>query len=103
MDNGSTIGMDRFGMEQVLSDDRRVRTLARLLADGYGDRMVLSHDAAFYSHVTPPSWRAREAPRWRMDTIPRHVLPALRAAGVSDAEIDQLMITNPRRLLEPSR
>ncbi len=27
MDNGSTIGMDPFGMEQVLSDERRVRTL----------------------------------------------------------------------------
>ena len=27
MDNGSTIGMDRFGMEQVLPDDRRLRTV----------------------------------------------------------------------------
>ena len=31
MDNGSTIGMDRFGMEHVLSDDRRVATVLRLL------------------------------------------------------------------------
>jgi phosphotriesterase-related protein len=103
MDNGSTIGFDRFGMEQVLTDDRRMRTLLRLLEDGYGDRMVLSHDAAFYSHVTPPSWRARMAPRWRMDTIPRHILPALRAARVSDIEIEQLMIANPHRLLGPGR
>ncbi|HXH82404.1 MAG TPA: phosphotriesterase-related protein [Candidatus Tectomicrobia bacterium] len=103
MDNGSTIGMDRFGMEHVLPDDRRLRTVLQLLADGYVDRMVLSHDAAFYSHVTPPSWRARAAPRWRMDTIPRHVVPALRAAGVSAGEIDQLLIGNPRRLLETGR
>ena len=27
MDEGSTIGMDRFGMEHVLADDRRVRTV----------------------------------------------------------------------------
>jgi phosphotriesterase-related protein len=100
MDNGSTIGMDRFGMEQVLPDDRRIRTVARLLEDGYADRMVLSHDAAFYSHVTPPSWRASAAPRWRMDTIPRHIVPALRAAGVSDDTIHQLLVGNPRRLLE---
>jgi phosphotriesterase-related protein len=100
MDNGSTIGMDRFGMEHILPDDRRVRTVLSLLEQGYADRMVLSHDAAFYSHVTPPSWRARAAPRWRMDTIPRHILPALRAAGVSDDEIDQLLVRNPRRLLE---
>jgi phosphotriesterase-related protein len=100
MDNGSTIGMDRFGMEHVLPDDRRTRTVVALLERGYADRMVLSHDAAYYSHVTPPSWRAASAPRWRMDTISRHILPALRGAGVSDDEIDQMLIHNPRRLLE---
>ena len=63
MDNGSTIGMDRFGMEHVLADDRRVRTVLALLELGYADRMVLSHDAAFYSHVTSPSWRSVAAPR----------------------------------------
>jgi len=100
MENGSTIGMDRFGMEHVLSDDRRIRTVVALVEQGYADRMVLSHDAAFYSHVTPPSWRAVQAPRWRMDTISRHILPALRQEGVSDDTIDQLLIRNPRRLLE---
>ena len=99
MNNGSTIGMDRFGMEQVLPDDRRVRTVLALLEQGYADRMVLSHDAAFYSHVTPPSWRAASAPRWRMDTIARHILPALRDAGAPQDAIDQLLVRNPRRLL----
>lgn len=100
MDNGSTLGMDRFGMEHVLPDDRRVRTVLALLQDGYADRMVLSHDAAIYSHVTPPSWRAGHAPRWRMDTIPKIIVPALREAGASDDEIDQMLVRNPRRLLE---
>ena len=99
MDNGSTIGMDRFGMEHVLPDDRRVRTLLALLELGYADRMVLSHDAAFYSHVTPPSWRSVAAPRWRMDTISRHILPLLRDAGVSGDEVEQMLVRNPRRLL----
>jgi len=99
MNNGSTIGMDRFGMEHVLPDDRRVSTVVALVEQGYAHRMVLSHDAAFYSHVTPPAWRAVNAPRWRLDTISRHVLPALREAGVSDDEIDQMLIRNPQRLL----
>lgn len=99
MDNGSTIGMDRFGMEHILPDDRRVRTVLALLELGYADRMVLSHDAAFYSHVTSPSWRSVAAPRWRMDTISRHILPVLRDAGVSDDEIEQMLVRNPRRLL----
>ena len=100
MDNGSTIGMDRFGMEHVLPDHRRLRTVVALLEQGYADRIVLSHDAAFYSHVTPPSWRAVNAPRWRMDTIPLHILPALRKAGTSNGQIDQMLVRNPRRLLE---
>lgn len=102
MDNGSTIGMDRFGMEHVLSDERRVGTVVALVAHGYADRMVLSHDAAFYSYVTPPSWRAKSAPSWRMDTIPRMVIPKLRDAGVSSDDITQMLVTNPRRLLEGS-
>lgn len=99
MDNGSTIGMDRFGMEHVLPDDRRVRTVLALLELGYVDRMVLSHDAAFYSHVTSPAWRSVAAPRWRMDTISRHIIPLLRDAGVSGDEVEQMLIRNPRRLL----
>jgi phosphotriesterase-related protein len=100
MDNGSTIGMDRFGMEHVLSDERRVRTVVALLELGYAHRMVLSHDAAFYSHVTPPSWRMTAAPRWRMDTISKRVVPMLRDAGVSSEELAQMLVDNPRRLLE---
>lgn len=102
MNNGSTIGMDRFGMEHVLPDDRRIRTLVSLLDEGYADRMVLSHDAAIYSHVTPPSWRAQSAPRWRMDTISRSILPALGDAGVPADTIEQMLVHNPRRLLAPS-
>lgn len=102
MDAGSTIGMDRFGMEHVLSDERRTATLLELLRLGYADRMVLGHDAAAYSHVTPPSWRALHAPGWTWEDIPRRILPRLRQGGASDAELDQMLVANPRRLLEPA-
>ena len=102
MDNGSTIGMDRFGMEHVLSDDRRVGTVVALVKLGYADRMVLSHDAAVFSRVTPPSWRALAVPNWQMENIPRRILPLLRQAGVSEAELEQMLVTNPMRLLTPT-
>lgn len=102
MDAGSTIGMDRFGMEHVLSDDRRVRTVLALLRLGYADRMILSHDAAFFSHVTPPTWRAAAAPHWHMEDIPRRVVPMLREGGASDADLHQMLELNPRRLLASS-
>jgi phosphotriesterase-related protein len=102
MDNGSTIGLDRFGMEHVLSDERRVKAVVALVGLGYAEHMVLSHDAAIYSHVTPPSWRATQAPNWRMDTISKRVLPMLRDAGVSSDEITQMLVANPLRLLQKS-
>jgi phosphotriesterase-related protein len=101
MDRGSTIGMDRFGMEHVLADERRVATVTSLAASGYADRMVLSHDAAFYSHVTPPGWRAQHAPHWEMRHLSLTVLPLLRAAGVTEAELRQMLVGNPARLLAP--
>jgi phosphotriesterase-related protein len=101
MDRGSTIGMDRFGMDHVLSDERRVRVVIDLLRRGYADQMILSHDAAIYSHITPPSWRAASAPRWNMETISRRILPMLKDGGASDDELEQMLVVNPRRLLEP--
>lgn len=102
MDAGVTIGMDRFGMEHVLPDDRRVRTVLELLRLGYADRMVLSHDAAFFSRVTPPSWRAAHAPCWRMDHLSRRIVPQLLSAGASDEQIRTMMTDNPARVLDPA-
>ncbi|OZM78706.1 phosphotriesterase [Pseudonocardia sp. MH-G8] len=102
MDEGATIGMDRFGMEHVLSDDRRVATVLALLRLGYSDRMVLSHDAACFSRMTPPSWRAVHAPHWHYERISRRILPMLTAGGASEGDIQQMMTVNPARLLAPA-
>lgn len=97
--NGSYIGFDRFGMEHVRPDHERVRTLLTLLEDGYNSQIVLSHDAAFFSRVTPPSWRAANVPNWRMDNLHTRILPWLRNEGVSQGEIRRMLVENPRRIL----
>lgn len=98
-DRGSYLGFDRFGMEHVGRDADRVRMLRLLLDAGHADRIVLSHDAAVFSRVTPPSWRAARAPNWHMAHLFDNVLPQLRADGVDEATLHQLMVVNPRRLL----
>jgi phosphotriesterase-related protein len=102
MDGGATIGMDRFGMEHVLPDERRVRTVLELLRLGYAEKMVLSQDAAFFSRVTPPSWRARHAPNWSMENIPRRIVGQLLAGGASKQDVHQMLVLNPARLLVPA-
>ena len=100
MERGSTIGMDRFGLEHFLPTPKRVEVLARLCAEGYAPRMVLSHDANCWSDMLSEEDKRRTRPRWHYNHIPDDILPALRKAGVSDDQIDQMMVRNPRAIFE---
>ncbi|MCD2188630.1 phosphotriesterase family protein [Actinomycetospora soli] len=100
-DRGATLGCDRFGLDKYNTTDRRVATIAALCEEGYADRIALSHDASCYidfyaGEETQRALRAA-APNWHYEHISRDVLPALRAAGVTDAQITTMMVDNPRR------
>lgn len=100
MDRGSTIGMDRFGLEHFLPTAKRVEVLARLCALGYARRMVLSHDANCWSDMLSEDDKRRTRPLWHYNHIPDDILPALRKAGVSDDHIEQMLVRNPREIFE---
>jgi phosphotriesterase-related protein len=102
MDAGSVIGMDRFGIDAVLDFESRVATVVSLCERGYADRMVLSHDAScFIDFFDPDLTATREAimPNWHYTHIHDDVLPALVARGVTQEQIDQMLVGNPRRML----
>lgn len=99
MDNGSPIGMDRFGMDIMADPQDRIDTVVRLCEAGYADRLTLSHDASFFSVNMEPSVRNRIMPNWHHRYISDTVLPAMRQAGVSDETIEQIMVRNPARIL----
>ncbi len=40
-------------------------------------------------------------PDWHWTHISHDVLPALQKAGVSESQIDQMLVENPRRILTP--
>jgi phosphotriesterase-related protein len=99
-DTGAILGMDRFGLDLFNPTADRVRTIAELCDRGYADRMVLSHDASCYMDwfgPDPEAVREAVAPNWHYRHISDDVLPALRALGVTDAHIDQMLIDNPKR------
>jgi phosphotriesterase-related protein len=100
MERGSTIGMDRFGLDNYLPTDKRVEVLARLCAEGYASRMVLSHDANCWTDMMSEEHKQRTRPRWRYTHISDDILPALRKAGVSEDHIDQMLVRNPRAIFE---
>ena len=100
MERGSTIGMDRFGLENFLSTGKRVDVIAKLCAEGYAAKMVLSHDANCWSDMLSEETKKRTRPLWNYNHISDDILPALRKAGVSDDHIDQMMVRNPRAMFE---
>jgi phosphotriesterase-related protein len=99
MARGSFIGMDRFGIDVILPFEDRVQIVATLCERGHADQMVLSHDASCFI-----DWLPEEAmqmmPRWHYLHITNDVIPALKNRGVTDEQIDTMLIDNPRKIFE---
>jgi len=101
IDNGSYLGMDRFGIDVFCPFEGRVATVAELCRRGYAERMVLSHDASCVSHSVPPELLDQPRwTRWRYTHISDDVLPALRKAGVPEEDLTTMLVANPRRILD---
>lgn len=98
-DAGSFIGMDRFGMDMVRASDERARSVVELCAQGYADRMVLSHDAACFDDLVPPETMTT-MPNWNFTYLPDQIIPALRRQGVTEAQLTAMLVDNPRRYFE---
>jgi phosphotriesterase-related protein len=96
---GSTLGMDRFGVDSYCSTEDRIATIKRLCEMGWTSQMVLSHDASCHIDWFDPPLLAG-VPNWNFLHISRDVLPRLREVGVSDEQINAMLIEAPRRLLD---
>lgn len=98
--NGSYIGMDRFGIDTILSFEDRVNTVARMCELGHADKMVLSQDAACFNDWLPERDLPAVLPNWHYLHIHNDVIPALRSRGVTDEQIETMLVTNPRKIFE---
>jgi len=93
---GASIEFDFLGMSftptERHGEGRVVELLLELLHRGHADRILLSQDVCHNSQL-----RRYEGNGYTY--LQTTFLPRLRAAGVSDAEIDRMTIDNPRRIL----
>ena len=95
-DSGASLGHDRFHIEHFNPDADRVRTLAALVAEGYAGQVHLGHDAgAFHDFMIGNPIFEGEIADWLH--IPTTILPALLEAGITQAQIDEMLLENPRR------
>ncbi len=98
-DAGSTLGLDRFGVDLLLPHETRMATLLALLEAGYADRIAPSQSAFCYSDWFDPVKQAQVTPNWNYRQVAERVIPELRANGVAEDVIDTMLISVPRRLL----
>jgi phosphotriesterase-related protein len=97
--NGSYIGMDRFGVDVFLPFEDRVNTVAQMCERGHADKMVLSHDAACFMDWVPEELMP-SLPNWHYLHIHNDVIPALKERGVTDSQLDTMLVENPRKIFE---
>jgi len=97
---GVTLGFDLFGFDHSLltvgryppSDWEVARTVADLVAAGWVDQLVLSHDIGVRT-------RLRAFGGWGYSHLLTHIVPILRDLGVPADGITTMVEANPRRLL----
>ena len=95
-DAGAWLGCDRFNIEHFNPDEDRIRTLVALLEAGYGDRIHLGHDAAtFHDFMVGNPLFADEHPTYLH--LSTRILPRLLAEGVTQQQLDEMLVENPRR------
>lgn len=95
-ERGATVEFDFIGMSftplEQFGEDRLVENLCALLAAGHVERVMLSQDVCHDSQLKRYGGNG-------YTYLAEAFLPRLRAAGVSDAEIETMTVANPRRLL----
>jgi phosphotriesterase-related protein len=103
LDTGCWIGMDRYGIDIYLPTEPRQQTVMALLERGHADRMFLSQD-----YCSTIDWfpleiqgylKENEVPDWSMTFLFERVIPELKERGMTDEQLDQMMVENPKRWL----
>jgi phosphotriesterase-related protein len=93
---GANLEFDFLGMTfnavEAHGESRVIQLLLELLSGGHADRLLLSQDVCHDSQL-----KRYEGHGYVY--LHEVFLPRLRAAGVSDAEIETMTVSNPRRLL----
>lgn len=103
LDRGVWIGMDRYGIDMYLPMEPRNATVMALLERGYAERMMLSQDYCSTIDWFPPELAeqlmASEAAKWSMTLLFDEVIPELRSRGMTEEQLDTMMVANPRAWL----
>ena len=99
---GAYVGFDRFGLEVFNSDENRMRNLRQMIDAGYRDQVMVSQDKVNcwlgnIPGVGSADDIAKIVPNWTMTHLFERIFPRLLEMGVSQGDIDAILVENPRR------
>jgi len=101
LETGVTVGFDRWGLGFIHPDNLRMETILGLLQLGFAGRIVLSQDCNAQWMGRPvelPDFVKPLIADWSYTHIFKNIIPRLKKAGVSDKQVMQMLIENPRRI-----
>ncbi|XP_019739371.1 N-acetyltaurine hydrolase [Hippocampus comes] len=99
---GSYLEYDLFGIEtlnyvfnmdvDMPSDSQRINTLAFLVKEGYEDKIVIAHDIHTKDRLCKYGGHG-------YSHILRNIVPKMLKRGISQMQVDKILIDNPKRWL----
>ncbi|MFC1938669.1 phosphotriesterase [Chloroflexota bacterium] len=102
VERGCYLEYDVFGLESypdeddllwdIPSDSRRIDEIVQLIAEGYLNHILISHDICMKHQL-------RRYGGWGYDHILSSVVPLMRHKSMSDEQIHTLLVENPKRVL----
>ena len=95
LQKGVYIAFDKLGMEYFPSDQSdtvRKNCIIGLLNIGFANKILLSHDSIRW-------WLGKQFVTPSPTHIFNNILPALKKAGITDEQINTMLVENPRRFL----
>ena len=84
---GCWISLDGVSSDNI---DQHVTLIKYLKSEGFLSQILLSHDAGWYSADKPDGGEFRG-----FTTISDQLIPKLKTSGITEKDVDQLMIKNP--------
>lgn len=104
LEQGVFVGFDRFGIQGFVGapmDKERVSVLIGLIGSGYADQLVMSHDTVNHWLGKAPEWPEelqKLISNWHPGNIFENIIPALLKGGVTESQIETILVKNPNRI-----
>ncbi len=92
-EQGAWIEFDGISEESL---EQHVKLVKEMIDRGFVGQVLISQDAGWYNVGEPGGGKFRD-----YGTLFNQFIPALKKSGVSEAQIQKLLVDNPRKALEP--